>query len=181
MAEDLKTFRQFSSTSTPIAIALPSGKKAVIESFVLQLPDASPARLPNGSLSSTYTSKPLVDLEGEALFGELAIVRLLKKDGWTAVWADTFHGGKFWANMPNKSSPVRLPPQVQKIYDRIAAAKGGPSGCFDVIAWNGDRVVFLEYKSLRDKSNKNELLWISAAVDAGISERDLYFVGQRSR
>jgi hypothetical protein len=59
--------------------------------------------------------------------------------------------------------------------------KGGPSGCFDVISWKEERVVFLEYKSLRDNPNKNELLWINAAIEAGVSEHDLYFVGQRSR
>lgn len=181
MVVELRTFGQFSRPPAPVTIALPSGKKATIESFVLQLPDATPARLREGVLASTYTTKPLVSLEGEALFGELAIVRLLEKDGWRAVWADTFHGRKFWSNMPNKSSPVRLPTDIQSIYDRIASIKGSPSGCFDVIAWNCERVIFLEYKSLRDKSNKNELLWISAAIDAGISERDLYFVGQRSR
>lgn len=46
---ELKTLRQFSLPPGPVTITLPSGEKAIIESFVLQLPDASPARLREGT------------------------------------------------------------------------------------------------------------------------------------
>ncbi len=179
--EDLKTLRQFAFSSGLVSVTLASGTTAAIESLVLQLPEASPPRIQDGTLRKTYLSKPVLVLNGEELFGELAIVRLLEKDGWQAVWADTFHGSKFWSNMPSKSSPVALPTEVQGLYDRIAALKGSPSGCFDVIAWKDERRCFFEYKSLRDKSNKNELAWIAAAIDAGVDAQNLFFVGQRSR
>ena len=38
----------------------------------------------------TYGNKPLVDMDGEPMFAELAILRHLQKDGWDGVWVDTF-------------------------------------------------------------------------------------------
>jgi hypothetical protein len=90
------------------------------------------------------------------MFGELALAWWLRQDGWAAVWADTFHGGKFWGGMPHEVSPCGLPPRIRRIYDAIAELKGGPSGCFDVIAWNATQVLFAEYKGPNDSANKNE-------------------------
>jgi hypothetical protein len=49
-------------------------------------------KLTDLSLSKTYRSKPLVAVEGEALFGELAILKCLQKFGFDGVWIDTFLG-----------------------------------------------------------------------------------------
>ena len=162
-------------------VALPSGRRARITSLTIRFPAAPTARLPEGALRSTYTSKPLVEIDGESLFGELAIVRLLGSDGWSAVWADTLNGQKFWAGMPHSASPVKLPPRVRELYERIVEIKGTAGGCFDVIAWKGERVVFLEYKGPKDRPNRNELLWIDAALSAGVLEEDLFFVGAAAR
>ena len=74
-------------------------------------PAAAVGRLAEGVLSSTYTSKPLVEIDGEPLVGELAISRVLAQDGWTAVWADAFHGRKFWSAMPHVTQPVAFRPR----------------------------------------------------------------------
>ena len=137
--------------------------------------------MPEGTLKSTYTTKPLVDVDGESLFGELAIVRWLAKDGWHALWADTFHGRKFWRDMPHLADPVEPPAKVRNLYARIAHLKGSASGCFDVVGWNNDRIIWLEYKGPKDKPNRNEGLWIDAALRAGVHVEDLVFVGDTAR
>ena len=38
----------------------------------------------------TYGNKPLVDMDDEPMFAELAILRLFRKEGWDGVWVDTF-------------------------------------------------------------------------------------------
>lgn len=146
----------------------------------MQFPEAANPRLAPGTLSSTYTTKPLVEVNGQAVFGEIAIVRCLEQDGWSALWADTFHGRKFWRDMPHLGKPAEPPPHVRDLYNRIAAFKGTPSGCFDVVAWRDDRVIWLEYKGPGDKANKNEALWIEAALLAGVQPTDLVFVGLQS-
>lgn len=87
---------------------LPSGRVVNLSTWTVNFPPATPARLYENSLERTYSRKPLVDVAGESLFGELAIVRWLQKDGWSALWVDTFHGRKFWNDMPHRSGPVHL-------------------------------------------------------------------------
>src|SRR6478672_6888204 len=117
-------------------VTLPDGTTISIRSLRIAFSRATPNRLPEGTLPRTYTVKPLVSVNGAAMFGELAIVRWMEKDGWEAVWMDTFHGAKFWKAMPHKSLPVALPPAARPLYDAIKSANGGrASGVFDVMAW----------------------------------------------
>ena len=158
-------------------VTLPGGGVAKIRALKLAFSRATPDRLPDGTLAHTYTSKPLVSVNGDAMFGELAILRWLEKDGWEGVWVDTFHGGKFWRAMPHKSSPVRLPPDAQALYDRIKQKNDGKaSGAFDVMAWRHGHFAFLEYKGEGDKSNRNEARWIESALAAGVEPGQLWLV-----
>lgn len=177
----MKTLQELAIETSVSKVDLPSGKTAHIQSWTVRFPAADPPRLPDRALKSTYTSKPLVEVDGERVFGELAVVRWLARDGWRGLWADTFHGRKFWRNMPHRAEPVEPPAPVRQLCDRIAAQKGGPSGCFDVVAWKGDRIIWLEYKGAGDRPNRNEKLWIDAAVSAGVSEEDLFFIGDAGR
>ena len=115
------------------------------------------------------------------LFGELAIARCLERDGWEAVWVDSYHSKKerlFWRDLPDRSLPFDLS-RVQvahEAYERIFIVNGGVGGFFDVLAWKGSEVVFIEYKGARDGPNGNELRWIESALQAGLDESSLYFV-----
>ena len=161
----------------PYICSLPSGRIITLRRLRVRFGQASPDRLREGSLPATYTAKPLVTFRGDAMFGELALVRWLEVDGWEAVWLDTFHGRKVWRGMPTKSAPVDLPSSQQQLYDSIVAANGGKaSGTFDVMAWRGGQIVFLEYKGPGDRPNRNEGRWIEAALAAGVSEHDLVIV-----
>ena len=177
----MNSLRELASAAGMTEEHLPSGQVARIATWTIRFPPASPPRLEPGTLAKTYTDKPLVMADGEPMFGELAIARSLTKDGWSAVWADTFHGRKFWNAMPHESSPVALPADVRALYDRIVGIKGSAWGCFDVIAWKQGRIIWLEYKGPNDSPNKNEPLWMDAALQAGVSEEDLYFVGDKAR
>jgi hypothetical protein len=157
-------------------VGLPCGKTVSIRALQIRFPACPTGKLDPGVLKSTYTSKPLVMFGSEKLFGELAIVRWLEKDGWKAVWVDTFHGRKFWKAMPHKSSPVILPPLAKKRYEQTVTANGKPGGFFDVMAWKDDRVIHLEYKGAGDSSNQNEAKWIDAALSSGVAASDLFFV-----
>lgn len=165
-----------------INCTLPSGRAVTIRRLVVQFGDASPNRLPVGALPATYTSKPLVTFHGEAMFGELAVLRWLEVDGWEGVWLDTFHARKCWRAMPTRGSPVSLPVAMQARYDAIVAANGGrASGAFDVMAWRGAQVIFVEYKGPGDRANRNASRWMDAALDAGVSANDLLIVAGVAR
>jgi hypothetical protein len=159
------------------SVTLPDGGTISIRALHIAFSRATPNRLPEGTLPRTYTPKPLVSVNGAAMFGELAIVRWLEKDGWDAVWMDTFHGAKFWKAMPHKSQPIALPRAARTLYDAIKTANGGKaSGAFDVMAWRNGEFAFLEYKGEGDRSNRNEARWIAAALAAGVLPTQLWFV-----
>jgi len=156
---------------------LPSGREVKLRRLHVRFGRASPEHLKPGTLQATYTSKPLVTFDGAPFFGELAVLRWLERDGWDGVWVDTFHGRKFWRDMPQRSAPVALPADARALYDRIVAANGGKaSGFFDVMAWRDGQTIFVEYKGEGDRSNRNESRWIDAALEAGVSEHDLLVV-----
>ena len=174
----MDTLLSLSSFESVRHVALPDGTVAHIRTLVVPFPGADPAKLAAGVLSSTYTSKPLVkSVTGADVFGELAILDALRKDGWDGAWVDTFHGKKFWNQMPHVSTPVALPPAAADLYRAIVAANNGKaSGFFDVFAWREKEVLFVEYKGPGDGSNKNETTWIAAARRAGVTDAQLLFV-----
>jgi hypothetical protein len=161
----------------PVDCRLPSGRQVRVRRIRVRFGRASPDRLPEGALPSTYTSKPLVTFNGAAMFGELAVLRWLEVDGWEGVWLDTVHGRKAWRQMPTVAFPVRLPPAAQALYDRVVTAnRGTASGAFDVMAWKGGHFVFLEYKGPDDQPSRRQPAWIEAALSVGVSENDLFVV-----
>ena len=173
----MQSLFSLASSTDFLSVTLPTKGVVELQALRIAFPRATPDHLPDGKLPRTYTSKPLVSVNGDAMFGELAIVRWLERDGWEAVWVDTVHGGKFWKAMPHKSSPVRLPARAQATYDAIRRANGGKgSGAFDVMAWRDKDFAFLEYKGEVDTLNRSEARWIEAALDAGMLATQLRFV-----
>ena len=156
---------------------LPSGTTALIRRLTVRFGEASPNRLKPGTLPASYVSKPLVTFSGAAMFGELALLRWLEVDGWEGVWLDTVHDRKNWRHMPTRSSPIALPAPAQSLYDRIVEANGGrASGAFDVMAWRGDHIIFVEYAGPGEHAHRNQRAWIDAAISAGVSANDLLIV-----
>ncbi len=96
-------------------------------------------------LPDTYGEKPVVDLEGQPLFAELAILRCLERVGWQGVWVDTYRG-VFRCGLPGLSAPADLPPDRRALFDAIAQRNGGRRGCWDVYVWYDGNVLFAEAK-----------------------------------
>ena len=128
-------------------------------------------------LAATHQAKRLVLVDGKEMFGELAILEYLRKDGWDGVWVDTYHK-KFWATMSDRGTAI-LPLHAKQLCGKIVEKNcGKASGFFDVFAWKdaGSEYVFIEYKGKGDRPNANELRWIDAAIAAGIKPEQLFFV-----
>jgi hypothetical protein len=140
-----------------------------IESLKVHFPCASLKLVKNSGLldilkDNTYLGKAIVSIDKRnVLFGELATLGYLEKDGWCGVWVDSFHSSKnndkLWVEMPPKGSAPGFPPRVQERFNAIKQKNGGKlSGFFDVFAWkgDGDDYVFIEYKGKDDSPNENE-------------------------
>jgi len=174
---DLATLRSFATKYTPLDSC--DGPPTRPERWALRFPSAEPPRLMDRTLKRTYTVKPLVAPFGKPVFGELAVLKCLQRDGWAGVWVDTYYGAElFWRDMPQLSSKVDLlrEPAALNVYRAIVAEHGRRGGFFDVFAWRQTHFLFVEYKGKGDRSNANERSWIEAAIRCGIDPAQLLIV-----
>ena len=145
-------------------IKLPLGRVVEIQKAKLKLKSW------NGVVDfDTYNHKPLIDGDGEPLFAELAVLRLLQHHGWQGVWADSYRR-KFRTVMPDRGEPATLPSAADEIYQRIKSKTGKRGGCWDIFTWKNGSFAFLELKrTKKDVIRLNQILWLQAALDTGIS------------
>ena len=118
-------------------------------------------------IPDTYGGKAVLDCAGSPAFAELAIIPVLEQHGFDgAVWADSYRRC-FRNAMP--PAVCELPAQVRKVYDRIAATNGSRGGCWDVLAWNRDGVMFVECKRrTEDRMQASQRKWLESALKAGL-------------
>lgn len=148
----------------PTPILLPSGRTVEVPTFTLELPAWG-----GEPIGGTYGEKPLVDVEGEALFAELAALRLLQREGWDGVWVDSF-GRRYLAAMPDAGEPAELPAVWRILLGAIVEGRSAWSGCWDVFAWRGGDVLFAEVRRAGEgELRHSRRRWLEAALDKGLA------------
>src|ERR1700680_1003403 len=115
----------------------------------------------------TYGGKAVVDCEGSPVFVELAMIHVLRDHGFDwAVWVDNYRR-RFRDAMP--PAVCELPTHARVLYDRIATINGGRRGCWDILAWNKEGVLFVECKRRgKDRMTLNQRTWLESALKAGL-------------
>lgn len=188
--KSMQTLRDLSLRDSSEPRRLPDGRTVTIDALVVHFRPHPLGKLPEGTayfaeptkpLPRSYLSKPLVDFDGDPLFGELAVARCLIEDGWRAVWVDSYHGRGSrlcWTDLPDRSAPYDFAdaPHAAEVYEHITEANGGSGGWFDVFAWRDSDYLFVEYKGAGDTPNTNERRWIMSALDCGMQLESLHFV-----
>jgi hypothetical protein len=120
-------------------------KLTLLSGRVVSLPKATPVFQRWQGLVSvdTYGNKPLINLDGEVVYAELAILRL------------------FQASLPEEQDKL-----LQQIYQTAQTTKG----CFDIFCWQHDMVLFAESKrKSRDQIRQTQLKWLEGAMALGLS------------
>src|SRR5688572_2532069 len=139
-------------------------------------------------------SAAMVELNGEHLFAELAILRLLEKDGWSGRWVNTSGGGgevwKYlteWKDVPRdeqRNRPIE-DAEPRQLLARIAGFNKPRRyrGCWDIFAWRASEFAFVECKRTAPKNqdvvNKEQEEWLRSALyigDRRISDHSFCFV-----
>jgi hypothetical protein len=119
----------------------------------------------------------MVDLDGEHLFAELAILRLLERDGWEGRWIHTTSKGEIstyladWRDVPRQSQrsrPIQHDGARALLYAIADRSGNRYNGCWSVFAWRENRYAFFEAKRQSPK-NKEALkpaqaAWVRAAL-----------------
>lgn len=163
-------------------ITLPSGQKVQIPErrFVFKKWTGQP-------IKETFGNKALIDVDGKPMFAELAIVNLFIKSGWQARWIETYATGdknpKFlsrWKDDKYKNQ-ILDPIADDIVTDRlknIAALNGGSySGCWDVLGWRGDKIIFAESKRFKkDRVQGTQVKWLDAGLRSGLTPENFFIV-----
>lgn len=133
------------------------------------------------ALKHDFGNKGLVDQDGTGIFAELAIRHLVTAvEGWSARWVCTF-GAKAkeprYLSSWNDDAPLGeqeetpLDPEQDVLLAKIAKQNHDSySGCWDVLAWKGERTLFVEAKhNKKDHIRATQLQWRWAALRAGLA------------
>lgn len=120
----------------------------------------------------------MVELDGEHLFAELAVLRLLEQQGWQGRWVNT-QGGKGevwkyltrWDDVPREAQRTRNieEEEPRRVLARIASSrKKRYAGCWDVYAWRDGQFCFLQTRrgapGPKDEVKPDQVDWLHTAL-----------------
>lgn len=142
----------------------------------------------NGKIvENTFSGKPVLNLNDNPVFAELAIMHIFKEDGWDARWIETYGKPKLrpihlteWMDEPYKNqehNPIdnKL---IQFLLNAIAKNNNNSfAGCWDVVAWKNDQIIFAESKCRKKdfiKTTQNK--WLKSAFEIGLSEENFLLI-----
>jgi hypothetical protein len=150
---------------------------------VISVPKATPvfSSWPGPPMANTFGSKPALNWSGSPAFAEIVILRTFLQAGWSGRWVETYGAPAMqpyflteWHENGLKSAITQpiTEARVTTLLETIAHANGHTfSGCWDVVAWDDNSVVFAEAKHKgKDQLKATQLRWIAAALEHGLSE-----------
>ena len=124
----------------------------------------------------------MIELDGEHLLPELAVLRLLEKDGWSGRWVSTYSAGseiwKYlteWRDVPRqeqKNRPIEEAEPRQLIAQVAGMNKPARyGGAWDVYAWRGSEFAFFQTKrgapKGKDVVKDSQVDWMRSALYLG--------------
>jgi hypothetical protein len=173
MSGTTATFPEEFVAVDPVEIPLSSGRLVPVPAWRAEFA-ASPDRSSMG-LDRAYAAKPLVMVEKQAMFPEIACLSLFKRTGWDGVWADGTHR-KYFDKMPMQSKGTSLDTYVNQLVSRIADNNGkSKAGCWDLILWDHKTLVFVAVAPAAPDGPATPAVaeagarWLAAALRTGLS------------
>lgn len=139
------------------------------------------------SLNNTLNGKPLIDFDSHPVFAELCLYELMRLSGWQARWIETYGSPAKAPRLLTAWADDRLTVQkhepitdlwVASLLQRIADVNGGTyAGCWDVVGWHQDQLVFAELKRRKqDRIRATQLGWLEAALQLGLQPHNFLLV-----
>jgi hypothetical protein len=182
MTGTVASFPDELSVLDPLEVSLAGGRLVAVPAWRAQFP-ASTARSSVG-LDRSWSSKPLVMVEKQAMFPEIACLSLFQKAGWSGVWADRVHH-RYYDKMPTQSKGVSLDTYANQLIGRIAENNGkSKAGCWDIILWQHRTLLFVAVTPEDAGPGLGDagLGWLAAGLRTGLSSSQFALVrwGYRS-
>lgn len=139
------------------------------------------------SFKHTFGNKPLVSVDDRPMFAEIAIVKHFVDSGWQARWIETYgrHNKEpiclaqwkddSYANQTNE--PIQNEKLLKMMHDISKCNNHSYAGCWDVLAWQGEEIVFAESKrNNKDSIRPNQNNWLAAGLSLGLTPDNFLLV-----
>jgi len=139
-------------------------------------------------LKENFGGKPIIEINKKPMFAELAIMNLIIQSGWQAIWVETYarlnkepfymSDWDFEKSYKNQIHTVIPKKQISEMLAGIAKLNNGSySGCWDVLGWNGNQIIFAESKRLRkDRIQDTQNGWLEAGLRYGLKPENFMVV-----
>ncbi len=128
-------------------------------------------------IENDYGGKQIVEFDDERLFVELAVLRILEKEGFSGVWVDSFGKCLRREMPPSKIQYSAIANTASEIFNIINEKdlKGG--GCWDVFVWEGRDILFAECKrNKKDSIRESQISWLERCLSLGLKPKNFLFV-----
>lgn len=115
----------------------------------------------------TVPNKPKLAFQGQVLYPEFILLRLLEQAGWTGTWVKNWRGRAFWRNIDEE---VVVPPSQEQLFKSIErSTDNARGGCWDIFAWREDATLFVESKARgNDSIRDSQALWLERGLEYGL-------------
>ncbi len=134
----------------------------------------------------TFGGKDLLVVDSRPQFAEVAILRAFEEAGWQGRWLETYpyrKNPRLWKawHPDGPRAQVHVPIAetwvIEKLNAIAAANNNSFSGCWDVVAWKNDHLVFAESKKQKkDRMRGTQVRWLEAALRCGCAVEDFLVV-----
>ncbi|MBI2776609.1 MAG: hypothetical protein HYX57_04995 [Chloroflexi bacterium] len=105
---------------------------------------------------------------------EIEVVKAFHRAGWHARWQDSFGGAPSWMRPWTQSDPP--PPRAVLSTLRAIRESEASARPWDILAWRGDGLMFVECKAPGEPFTRGEQAFYSSARRAGIAVRQFAVV-----
>ncbi|MEO6150855.1 MAG: hypothetical protein ABIN95_03065, partial [Mucilaginibacter sp.] len=138
-------------------------------------------------IANTFGGKGLIDFDGTPMFAELAILKIFNLSGWNARWIETY-GAKptspyhfsNWLDCKLTEQPVDMitDENVMQVMNSMSNFNNNTfAGCWDIIGWLDNKIVFAELKrSKKDRLRNSQYNWLSAGLNHGLTSSNFLIV-----
>jgi hypothetical protein len=142
-------------------LLLPSGRQILV-------PTCRPLfHLWTGPSVNSYGGKPVLNYGGKPLFAELVVLNMLTDAGWEGFWTDSYRR-RYRIGMRDDEVIVAVSLQSSLPFEKHPAGFQKFGGCWDVVAWKGENLLFCECKrSKRDVLQKTQFQWVEDRLSEG--------------
>ncbi len=144
----------------------------------IQIPKTQPQfeKWSGEMIEDSYGGKTILNVGGEPVFAELAILRAFQKDGWSGVWVDTY-SRKYRTEYRKNEIGIELLANKQQLLGRIYKILGAKKGCWDVFCWKEDKIIFAESKRFsKDRIRETQIKFLEAALAYGLHKESFLIV-----